>query len=201
MHVIDLEGDGDQDIFGALDNHKQGQWLALNHWHQWLPSTQNVATTRSHINYLLADFDQDGDIDSMVLTSSSKIELFENNANDVFYQTEGTLTDFKVTAEDVDSDSVRYSLGKTLDEYRFTIDEHTGRLAFRFTPYANSSNTAPLKIEVIATQENSWSRKVFSVQVLPDLDFDGTTDLEDSDRDGDGVVNQEDAYPLNKYRW
>jgi hypothetical protein len=149
----------------------------------------------------LADFDLDGDIDTMMLTSSSKIELFENNANDVFYQTEGTRTAFKITAEDADSDIIQYQLGNTLDEYRFTIDENTGRLAFRFTPYSNSSNTAPLKVEVIATQGNSRSRNVFNVQVLPDLDFDGTTDLEDSDKDGDGVVNQDDAYPLNKYHW
>jgi len=201
MHSIDIEGDGDKDLFGAMVDSQTGQWFVLNSENQWQPSVQTVSTTTAVLSYLVADFDGDGDADTLIQSTAMKINLFENAQHNVYYQVERRRTEFKITAEDVDSSAIIYQLGNSHDEALFEIDAITGRFRFKYTPYYTTSSASQREIEIFAREGNSVSSKIVTVLILPDKDLDGISDSEDSDKDGDGVVNQDDSFPMNPYRW
>lgn len=52
-----------------------------------------------------------------------------------------------------------------------------------------------------ATEENCGTNPLLVVSQPTDLDKDGIADCEDFDRDGDGILNTEDAFPTNPNEW
>ena len=94
-----------------------------------------------------------------------------------------------ISQQDTDSDN---------DSYNDTFENASGS-----DPY-NPMST-PFDIDgdgwnnTIETQVGTNPYEVRSIP--PDMDGDGETDLLDSDRDGDGILNEDDAYPINIYKW
>jgi len=106
-----------------------------------------------------------------------------------------------VAASDDDNGQLVYSIDGGADGALFTIDAATGVLRFLSAPNhatpgdVGADNTYEVRVKV-TDADGGVDLQTLSVQVLADLDGDGTADVDDSDIDGDGRPNTiEDAVP------
>lgn len=104
-----------------------------------------------------------------------------------------------VSATDADGDSLTFSLGGADASY-FALDEN-GVLSFITAPDfeapvdQNTDNVYTIAISVSDGQ--SSDSEEFGVTVLEDTDEDGVANVDDDDDDGDGVLDANDAFPLD----
>ena len=121
---------------------------------------------------------------------------------------ESTTAVTTVTATDADTtDVLTYSISGGADMAKFTINAATGLLSFASAPLAASPTDAGADnvydVEITAADGNGGNAvQALAVTVLKDKDRDGTPDTNDTDIDGDGLLNSAEdpvpsAFPAN----
>ncbi|MGI4718419.1 MAG: choice-of-anchor U domain-containing protein [Janthinobacterium lividum] len=114
---------------------------------------------------------------------------------------ENTAAVTTVAANDDGNGALVYSIDGGADADLFTIDAGTGQLRFGSAPRhdtprdSDADNTYEVRVKA-DDGEGGIDLQTLRVQVLSDIDGDGSADVDDSDIDGDGRANTvEDAVP------
>ncbi|BCE01296.1 FG-GAP-like repeat-containing protein [Marinicellulosiphila megalodicopiae] len=199
LSALDVEGDGDLDLFGSVYDQQTAQWLVYDIATDYSLNSDYVQPQMLNgttINAVAADYDQDGDMDVMATSNNTDFAFYENFGYGTFYQLEGTQTSFKFKALDLDSDSIIYETGFGHDEDLFDIDVYNQTITFRESVYYYGINDSYF-VEIIAIEGGYETSKIFEIVIVSDIDLDGLADAQDPDKDGDGVLNIDDADPDN----
>ncbi len=100
----------------------------------------------------------------------------------------GNLVVGKLTAVDDDDDAITLTLTGD-DAGLFTIDQNTGEISFKVAPVIASDSTYNLTVNAAANGDTT------SVNVQVTLVNDTNNDVVDVDSDGDGIADNDDAFP------
>lgn len=95
-----------------------------------------------------------------------------------------------VAASDIDNDTLTYSLSGGADQASFSIDSSSGVLTFNSAPAFSDGGDNQYEVEVTVSDGRGGSdSQLLTINVLSDIDGDGSPDVDDDDIDGDGLLN------------
>jgi len=173
VNIIDLDGDGDNDVVMGSEYDDQVAWFENGGSGSF--SGHTITTSADGVRSINAlDFDRDGDIDVLVASmNSNEVVWFENDGSESF--TEHLISDsstrpFSISAGDFDGDGdvdvVTANVGErnwdTREQEGFGVAWYENKGSGNFISHNLTSNLEPPRVVVVTDLDGDGDRDVIS---------------------------------------